>query len=226
MSGLLILDFDGVVADSEALANDVLAEIVTELGVPTTLEDAYDRYMGKRFSEVIDAIEASVGRQLPPDFPATFQSRTLGRFRKELRALDGVYEYLHTFNHIPKCIASSSAPDRLTVCLELLQLRGVFGPHVYSSSLVSRGKPHPDILLYAAEQMGVTPSNSVVIEDSVGGVQAGIAAGMTVIGLLAASHIQDGHGASLRRAGAHYVASTFAEAEEITHRVLAQLELG
>ncbi len=224
MTGLLVLDFDGVVADSEVLANDVLAQIVTELGVPTTLEDSYDRYMGKRFSEVIDAIEASVGRPLPPDFPAMFQSRTLRKFRKELRAVDGVYAYIHAFDHIPKCIASSSAPDRLTISLELLQLRDAFGPHVYSASSVSRGKPHPDIFLHAAEQMGIAPSNAVVIEDSVGGVQGGIAAGMTVIGLLAASHIQDGHGANLRQAGAHYVASTFVEAEEITHSVLAALE--
>jgi HAD superfamily hydrolase (TIGR01509 family) len=224
MSCLLIFDFDGVIADSEVLANQTLAEIVTELGVPTTLSDAYDRYMGKRLPEVIEAIEGSIGRQLPADFPDFFQSRTLNKFREELQAVSGVYEYLRAFEHIPRCIASSSSQDRLWLCLDLLNLRDAFAPHVYSASLVPRGKPHPDILLHAAAKVGVAPSKSIVIEDSVGGVQAGVAAGMTVIGLLAASHTQDGHQGKLFQAGAHFVATSFAEAEAITHGIIADLE--
>lgn len=223
MSCLLIFDFDGVIADSEVLANQTLAEIVTELGVPTTLNDAYDRYMGKRLPEVIEAIEGSVGRRLPAGFPDHFQSRTLDKLRRELRAVDGVHEYLRAFDHVPRCIASSSSQDRLWLCLDLLDLREAFAPHVYSASLVPRGKPHPDILLHAAAQVGVAPSQSIVIEDSVGGVQAGVAAGMTVIGLLAASHIQDGHRDRLLQAGAHFVAASFAEAETITRGIIADL---
>jgi beta-phosphoglucomutase-like phosphatase (HAD superfamily) len=84
---------------------------------------------------------------------------------------------------------------------------------------VARGKPHPDIFLYAAEQMRTDPRDALVIEDSVGGVQAAIAAGMTVIGLLAASHIRDGHAERLQAAGAQYIAATFVEAEAITRRL-------
>jgi beta-phosphoglucomutase-like phosphatase (HAD superfamily) len=111
--------------------------------------------------------------------------------------------------------------DRLTFCLEVLRLEAAFGGHVFSASSVARGKPHPDIFLHAAKMMGVAPSQAIVIEDSGSGVEAGIAAGMTVIGLLAASHIQDGHHERLRAAGAHHVASTFKEAEQITRELLA-----
>lgn len=223
MRSLLILDFDGVVADSEALANTVLAEVVSELGVPTTLEQAYGRYMGKRFSEVISEVEAVIGRRLPEGFADEFQSRTLARFRRELRAVEGAEDYIDTFAHVPKCIASSSSPDRLGVCLDVLGLRTTFEPHVYSASIVPRGKPHPDIFLYAAKQMGVAPSRSVVIEDSASGVQAAVAAGMTVVGLLAASHIQVGHRERLCSAGAHHVAATFEDAKAMTGDILANL---
>jgi beta-phosphoglucomutase-like phosphatase (HAD superfamily) len=90
MGPLLIYDFDGVIADSEVVANTVLAEMVTELGLPTSLQDAYRFYMGKRFSEVMSAVQGSLGRTLPPTFAADCQARTLGRFRQELRLVDGV----------------------------------------------------------------------------------------------------------------------------------------
>ena len=222
MNGLLIFDFDGVIADSEALANTVLAELVSELGVPTTREDSYNRYMGKRFSEVICEVEAVFGKKLPKEFPDEFQARTLARFRQELRTVDGAEDYIDTFAHIPQCIASSSSPDRLAASLDILGLRAAFEPHVYSASMVSRGKPHPDIFLHAAKQLGVAPVRSVVIEDSASGVQAGVAAGMTVIGLLAASHIQAGHRQRLEAAGAHYVAATFEDAKEFTGDILGR----
>jgi HAD superfamily hydrolase (TIGR01509 family) len=220
MKRLLIFDFDGVLADSELLANAVLADIVSELGVPTTTEDALRIYTGKRFPDVIATIESTVGRQLAPDFSDTFQARTFARFREALRTVRGAEVYLDAFESIPRCIASSSSPDRIAFCLDLLGLAPRF-EHVFSASHVARGKPHPDIFLHAAQQMGVAPGDALVIEDSPGGVQAAVAAGMTVIGLLAASHVREDHAARLRDAGAEYVASTFAEAEAITRKLVA-----
>jgi HAD superfamily hydrolase (TIGR01509 family) len=217
---LLIFDFDGVLADSELLANTVLADVITELGVPTTPDDSLRLYMGKRFHDVIATVESVVGRKLPGDFPNAFQQRTLARFREDLRLVDGARAYLETFAALPRCIASSSSPDRLSLCLDLLNLTELFGAHVFSASQVARGKPHPDIFLYAAEQMRTEPRDALVIEDSTGGVEAAVAAGMTVIGLLAASHIRDGHAARLQAAGAHYIAATFAEAEKITRALI------
>src|ERR1700682_150247 len=97
MNALIIFDFDGVIAESEVLANTVLAELVTELGVETTLQDSYRLYMGKRFVDVIAAVESSVGRSLPASFASEYQARTLERFRRELRCVDGARSYIDAF---------------------------------------------------------------------------------------------------------------------------------
>ena len=220
MKRLLIFDFDGVLADSELPANAVLAEIVTELGVPMTADDSLRDFMGKRLRDVVAAVETTVGRPLPSDFTVMFQQRTLQRFREGLQLVDGARAYVEAFAHVPRCIASASSPDRLALCLDLLDLAGLFGTNVFSASQVARGKPFPDVFLFAAERMGVPPGDALVIEDSAGGIQGAVAAGMTTIGLLAASHIRDGHAERLKAAGAHHIARTFAEATEISRRVL------
>ena len=214
---LLVFDFDGVIADSEILANAVLAEVVTELGVPTTTDDSLQRYVGKRLQDVMLSVEEAVGRPVPGDFVESFQRRTLARLRDDVRMVEGARGYLDAFAHVPRCIASSSPADRIGVCLVTLGLTDLFDGRVFSASQVARGKPHPDIFLFAAERMGVSPAEALVLEDSVGGVRAAVAAGMTVIGLTAASHIRDGHAARLTAAGAHHVAATYVEAAEITH---------
>lgn len=216
----LIFDFDGVVADSEVLANTVLAEVVTELGVPTTVEDAYRSYLGKRFSEIIAEIEKTVGRTLPPSFAAEYQARTLERFRQALVPIPGVREFITKLSHVPRCIASSSSPDRLAVCLDVLSMTSLFDGRVFSASNVERGKPHPDIFLHASASIGVPPRECIVIEDSPSGVTAARAAGCTAIGLLAAGHISEGHDISLREAGAHYLALDYLEIERIVGELL------
>jgi HAD superfamily hydrolase (TIGR01509 family) len=221
MGRAIIFDFDGVIADSEVLSNTVLAEIVSELGVPTTVDDCYRDYMGKRFHEVIAAIETTIGRALPPSFAEEFQGRTLQRFRQELSAIAGAREFIANFIALPRCIASSSSPDRLAVCLEVLDMTGLFEGRVFSASGVARGKPHPDIFLHAASQIGVSPRDCIIIEDSASGVIAGQAAGATVIGLLAAGHIRDGHAARLKDAGAHHVAADYVEVERIVRDLLS-----
>src|SRR5215475_10796607 len=130
----IIFDFDGVIADSEVLSNTVLAEVVTELGVPTTLEDAYRDYMGKRFHDVIAAIELTVGRSLPRSFAEAYQERTLRRFRQGLAPIAGVREFIAAFLDVPRCIASSSSPDRLALCLEVLEMTPLFEGRVFSAS--------------------------------------------------------------------------------------------
>ena len=219
MAKALIFDFDGVVADSEVLANTVLAEIVTELGVPTTVEDSYRAYLGKRFSEIIAEIEKTVGRALPVSFGDHFQARTLDRFRQSLLPIAGVREFIARFDHVPRCIASSSSPDRLALCLEVLNMTSLFDGRVFSASNVERGKPYPDIFLHASASIGIPANDCIVIEDSPSGVRAATAAGCRVVGLLAAGHIREGHGTSLKTAGADYLAADYLEAE----RIVAQL---
>ena len=104
--------------------------------------------------------------------------------------------------------------------MEILEIQNLFEPYVFSSSLVTNGKPHPDIFLTAAKEMEIDPVKSIVIEDSISGVQAGVAAGMTVIGLTAASHIPQGFDEYLLSAGAHHIASTFDDAIMISKSLL------
>ena len=223
MAGLIIYDFDGVIADSEVLGNTVLAELVTDLGAPTTLDDAYRLFMGKRLSAVLEEIEKLVGCPVPEDFAALFQQQLATRFSTDLQPVSGARNHIAAFAHVPRCIASSSSPDRLALSLEKLNLKAEFGANVFSASLVDRGKPHPDIFLHAAKQMSTQPAHCIVIEDSPTGVEAGIAAGMAVIGLLAGSHIRPGHRDRLVAAGANFVAADFGQAEHITAQLLAQM---
>ena len=209
--GAIIFDFDGVIADSEALANTVLAEFVTNLGQPTTLDDALDRYCGRRWDDVLAAIESAVGRPLPADFSDDLRAATLDRFRRDLREVSGSTDFIRRFSAFPRCIASSSSLDRLQLCLSVLGLDDSFGGNVFSADMVKRGKPHPDIFLFAAEKLGVDPASCLVIEDSAGGIKAAVAAGMTAVGLCAGSHIRWGHDLRLREAGATHLAQSWDE---------------
>jgi len=197
----------------------VLAEIVTELGVPTTLEDCYRNFMGKRLAEVVEAIELVVGRKLPGDFAESYQRRTLESFRIDLKPVSGAREFVEAWRHVPQCIASSSSSDRLALCLEVLNMAILFEGRVFSASQVARGKPHPDIFLHAAEQLGVSADDCIVIEDSVGGVMAGRAAGATVIGFTAGSHAQPDLDVMLKQAGADHVVGSFPELDRLIRRL-------
>jgi HAD superfamily hydrolase (TIGR01509 family) len=213
--GALIFDFDGVIADSEAIANTVLAEIVSGLGHPTTLDQSLARYSGSRWDEVIAEIEAAIGKPLPSDFSGQLKLATLDRFRTDLKEVSGATNFIRRFSHLPRCIASSSSIDRLQLCLSVLELEAEFGNHVFSADMVARGKPHPDIFLFAADKLGVSPNECLVIEDSAGGIRAAVAAGMTAIGLCAASHIREGHDAKLRDAGAVHLAQSWSDVEHL-----------
>jgi len=211
--GALIFDFDGVIADSEAIANTVLAEAVTNLGHSTTLDQALARYSGRRWDDVEAEIESATGRPLPPNFSSELKRATLERFRMDLKEVSGAANFIRRFAHIPRCIASSSSLDRLQLCLSVLALESEFGSHVFSADMVARGKPHPDIFLFAADRLGVKPEECLVIEDSAGGIRAAMAAGMTAVGLCAASHVRAGHHLKLKDAGAVHLADSWSDVE-------------
>jgi HAD superfamily hydrolase (TIGR01509 family) len=206
------------------LSNSVIAEIVSEFGVPTSLEDAYRNYMGKRLGDVIETIERVIGRKLPDDFADHYQQRTFEAFRRGLKPIDGAREFIEAWRSVPNCIASSSSPERLALSLDVLNMAALFEGRVFSASNVAHGKPHPDIFLHAAEQLGVSAADCIVIEDSVGGVTAACAAGATAIGFTAASHIKAGFDARLRDAGADHVVASFAELDRVVRPLLKRVE--
>lgn len=207
---LLIFDFDGVIADSELLACGIAATYATELGAPMSAADGLRLFMGKRVADV-EALITERGGTVPNDFAGKLQDRTLGIFATSLEAVPGVERFLEEHRNITRCIASSSSHKRLTVSLDCLGLAKWFKDRIFSVDDVKRGKPFPDLFLHAARVMQTDPTDTLVIEDSVGGVTAGVAAGMQVIGLLAGSHLSRDDGDKLLEAGATAVAQTYAE---------------
>lgn len=210
----IIFDFDGVIADSEVLANLALAEAVSSLGLPTTLDDSIARYMGHRWSEIAPAIEAGTGCGLPSGFLDDLKLATFARFRETLQPVPGAMDFITRFAALPRCIASSSSAERLQLCTDVIAIAHHFPNAIFSADLVPRGKPHPDIFLYAADKIDVAPTHCLVIEDSPNGVRAGLAAGMCVVGLCAGAHIRPGHAERLRDAGAEHVFETWIEVGE------------
>ena len=204
-----------MIVDSEILANAILADALTELGHPTTTEQAVDRYIGLHWADTCAAIEAEMGRALPADFKA----RTSEAFQlrlEEVTAVAGVADFLQALPPIPKAVASSSPIRWLRGSLQRFGLAHHFGERLFSAAEhVPRGKPHPDIYLHAAAELGVEPGRALVIEDTPAGVTAARSAGMTVIGLCAGLHCGPGYGDRLRDAGAGHVAGAYREVLDI-----------
>lgn len=208
---LIIFDYDGVVADSELLSNTVMAEVLSEIGLPTTLDDALSTYLGKRWLDCEALISERLGAPCPPDVHAEWTRRCHERARTELMTVTGFDAFLASRSE-PRCIASSSPPDWIELGLHRFGAYEAFAGPIFSAAVhVTRGKPHPDLFLYAADAMNSAPERALVIEDSPTGVLAGVAAGMTVVGLCAGGHIRGDHPERLKAAGAHQVFSSYAD---------------
>jgi len=185
---LVIFDNDGVLVDSEPISNRHLAAYLTELGHPTTYEDSIRDYMGSAMHRVHELVEQRSGRKLPEDFDDVFHARVFAAFERELQPVAGVGDVLGklTADGVRYCVASSGSHERIRVGHRTTGLDRWFGDElIFSSQDVGRGKPAPDLFLYAAERMGVAPERCVVVEDSPLGVQAAVAAGMDVYGFTA-----------------------------------------
>lgn len=206
---LIIFDYDGVVADSEVLNSTVMAEQLTAIGLPTTLDQVLAAYTGRRWRDNRPMVEAALGRPCPDDFHTNWFSICRARAQTQLKPVPGLLDFVAERSEA-RCIASSSGPDWIGVGLALFGLADHFHGAVFTGLNVERGKPHPDIFLHAARNMGVDPARVLVIEDSEAGVAAGVAAGMTVVGLTAGGHVRDGHADRLTARGAHHLADSYA----------------
>jgi len=207
---LVIFDCDGVLVDSEPLANRLLAEALTAEGFPTTPEECLERYTGISMRAAFAMVEAEWGRRLPADFEERVKAHDLEVFARELKPVAGVREALARIP-LPKCVASSGAPDKIRLSLTLTGLIGFFAPHLFSAHQVARGKPAPDLFHFASETMKVPPWRCCVVEDSEAGIQAARAAGMRVLGFAGAGHAGPGYADRLRRAGAPVVFDDMAD---------------
>lgn len=198
---LVIFDCDGVLVDSEVISCRAHAEMLTRHGYPITSDEVLARFLGVSDREARLIIEAELGRDLPDDFELQVKQATLQFYAGDLQAISYVGEAIGAIA-LPKCVASSGTPEKIQHGLVCAGLYDLLAPHIFSASQVKRGKPAPDLFLFAAEQMQVAPQRCLVIEDSLPGVTAARAAGMTAFGFHGGSHCRPGHGDALRAAGA------------------------
>ena len=177
---LVIFDCDGVLVDSEPISNRLLADALTDAGLPTTYEEARKRYVGLSMASCMAMFEEQLGRALPDNWLNDLQARTFERLRTDVQPVAGVENVIRQIQGqgLAMCVASSGGLDKISLTLSTTGLKSYFDPHIFSASMVARGKPHPDLFLHAAAEMGVTPLETVVIEDSVPGVMAAASAGM------------------------------------------------
>jgi HAD superfamily hydrolase (TIGR01509 family) len=218
---LLIFDCDGVLVDSEHLACEALAELMTTLGHSMTADQAMLAFAGRSLKDVLARAERLLSRPIPKDLGEQAAVQLMARFRRELQAVAGVKEAIAALPY-RRCVASSSDPSRLTLSLDVTGLSALFGNNVFSAVEVANGKPAPDLFLLAARRLGEDPSSCIVIEDSVLGVEAAGAAGMAAIGFAGASHANQGLAERLAAAGAepviHSMANLPAAVEQVVGR--------
>jgi HAD superfamily hydrolase (TIGR01509 family) len=211
---LVIFDCDGVLVDSEPIFSRVHAEILSQCGYRITPESVGERFCGISDAEMLAAIEREVARPLPPDYHDRVAAILDASCEATLKALPGIHEALDL---IPAsiCVASSSTPERIRKSLALTHLLERFEPNIFSAVMVARGKPAPDLFLFAAQAMHTDPARCIVIEDSVPGVRAAAAANMAVIGFCGGSHCPVGHDQILRRNGATATIADFRDLPSI-----------
>src|SRR5262245_6006655 len=180
---LVIFDCDGVLVDTEAVANEVMSVVLGRFGFDITAEQCRLRFVGRSIEAIQVEIETESGRSFGPNWPALLRAETERSFDRGVEPISGVRAAMEEILRVDVkyCVASSGRLSKMRKSLGLAGLLPYFEHALFSAEQVERGKPAPDLFLFAAERMGVTPSKCVVIEDSVPGVQAGIAAGMPVL---------------------------------------------
>jgi len=198
---LVIFDCDGVLVDSEVISCRAHAATLARHGYAITADQVLDRFLGVSDREARLTIETELGRRLPDDFEAQVKQATLQFYAGNLQAIAYVGDAIAAID-LPKCVASSGTPEKIQHGLTCAGLYDRLAPHIFSATQVERGKPAPDLFLFAAERMQVSPERCLVIEDSVPGVTGARAAGMTVLGFHGGSHCRPGHADMLRAAGA------------------------
>jgi HAD superfamily hydrolase (TIGR01509 family) len=175
----IIFDCDGTLVDSEVLGNQVLVECVAELGLVIPLEEALARFTGAKMADTIAFIEQRLGRPVPSNFVQRARERMGAAFQERLQPVVGVEAVLQALQ-VPICVASNGPGDKMAISLRATGLLPYFDGRVFSAYEVGSWKPAPGLFLHAAEAMGVAPERCAVVEDSILGVEAGIAAGMQV----------------------------------------------
>jgi HAD superfamily hydrolase (TIGR01509 family) len=200
----VIFDCDGVLVDSEPIAQEVLSTVLGQLGVRMTPDEVGAQFFGKTVPQCIAIAEGMIGRSIPSDFIANWREELYATFRnRPVLAVQGVRDVVEQLT-VPVCVASNGPLEKMRTTLGVTGLLPLFEHALFSPDLGIAGKPEPDLFLAAAESVNADPSKCAVIEDSAGGVRAALAAGMQAFGFTGLPHID---AAALEAAGALTFAS-------------------
>ncbi|MEM7374175.1 MAG: HAD-IA family hydrolase [Bacteroidota bacterium] len=217
MKQFIIFDCDGVIVDSEILAIEVLLSSLKPYGYSSTVQKWASEYSGLRTRDILDLLRRRHGLPLPEDFYEQNRSVAKQRFQKDLTAVPGMPELILSLS-VCKAVVSNSKQNHVALCLEKANLSACFDPHIYTSDMVVHSKPAPDLYLLALEQLNASPDKCIVVEDSVAGASAAIAAGIEVIGFVGGLHVTDEHADVLLKAGVSQIAT---DAEQLGEILLA-----
>ena len=209
----ILFDFDGVLIESEAIGNRQIADYLTGIGHPTTPEESMANFMGLSGADFLRRIEQWIGRPIPDDFHEARKAEDARVMAEGIEAVAGAVALVQSLpESLPRAIRPSSSTHRIRRHLEHIGLGPAFGDHIYSGrEHVTRGKPAPDLYLYAAHQLGISIGDAAIIEDSPVGATGAVASGGHVIGLCAGSHCAPDHDRKLRALGVHVIAHDFGD---------------
>ncbi|MBZ9916172.1 MULTISPECIES: HAD family hydrolase [unclassified Mesorhizobium] len=216
---LIIFDCDGVLVDSEPLAALAYGRVYSKHGMELDPQ-AVLQCVGMKQTDILERIRLTTGHRLEEHQTTDLWDEVKALFTESLQPMAGLKPFLEQLSN-PRCVASSSSLERIHHSLSVTGLARFFGENIFSSSMVARGKPAPDIFLFAADQMSIEPKHCAVVEDSPFGVQGAVAAGMTAIGFIGGGHTYPGHTEKLRVAGARTICADWDEVA----RELVSLEL-
>lgn len=181
---LVIFDCDGVLVDTEAVANDCMANVFCEIGFATTGPDCRRLFQGKTIEDVCREVANLTGQPYDPSFSGIVHERVEEVLAKGVEPVPGVIELVNDIarNSIAYCVASSGSVQKMQLTLGSVGLLPLMQGRLFSAQDVARGKPHPDVFVAAASAMNIHCRDAVIIEDSVSGVVAGVASGARVLG--------------------------------------------
>lgn len=205
---LIIFDCDGVLVDSEIIAAQVEARLLTEAGHPIDPETLVERYAGLTWKDILMAVEKEARVPLSAQLLGKVEAILDDKLSREVRGIEGAM-FAAARIELPRCVCSNSSSARLKAMLTRARLHDMFAPNIFSAKDLPDGrtKPAPDIFLHAAAAMKARAERTVVVEDSAHGVTGARAAGMRVIGFTGGAHSWSGHADALTEAGAETVIS-------------------
>jgi HAD superfamily hydrolase (TIGR01509 family) len=181
----VIFDCDGTLVDSEPITVAVLIDYVKEFGLELDFDEASNLFVGRDMQTVAQWLNSRTQKQLPDIFAEEFRRRQAIRLRESVKPISGAAELLTSMAKLTKpfCVASNAPREKIEINLTVTELDSFFtDARTFSAYDINVWKPRPDLFFHAAKQMNIAPADCVVIEDSLAGIEAGLAAGMQVIG--------------------------------------------